>query len=118
MSAQGTSSNPLVVFAQGLEAWFESRLQEVEKFASAFLPQVLNDVEVALDDLIGIAGQAVLTQAASLASGTEKFGNAVTSVVQTVEAAGKTVALGTAQMAVQQAYLTAQQQAQAAQPSN
>lgn len=118
MSAQGTSTNPLVTFAQGLETWFWQKAQEVEQFASAFLPQALNDVEVALGDLVGIAGQAVVAEAGKAISGSEKFGNAVANVIQTVEAAGKTIAAGTAQMAVQQAYLTAQQQAQAAQPSN
>ena len=111
MSGSGTSTNPLVSFAEGLEAWFESKAQDVVQFADSFLPELANDAEVALDDLIGIAGQAVLDQAGSVLSGTEKFGNAVNSVVQAVEAAGKTVAQSTAQMAVQQAYLTAQQQA-------
>lgn len=110
MSAQGT--NPLIAFVQGLEAWFGQKEQEVIQFADNFLPKIANDLEIALDDLIGIAGQAVLTQAASYASGAEKFGNAVADVIQTVESSGKTVALQTAQMAVQQAYLTAQHQAQ------
>lgn len=111
-------TNPLIAFAQGLEAWFAEKEQEVVQFAENFLPQIGNDVEIALDDLIGIAGQAVLTQAASVFSGSEKFGNAVTDVVQTVESAGKTVALQTAQMAVQQAYLTAQNQARATNNAN
>ncbi len=114
MSGQGTQGNPLVAFAQGLETWFEQKKQDFIRFAENFLPEIANDVEIALDDLIGIAGPAVLAQAASAASGAEKFGSAVTNVVQTVESAGRTVALQTAQMAVQQAYLTAQQQAQSA----
>jgi hypothetical protein len=113
MSGSG-AQNPLIAFAQGLEAWFNGKEQDVIRFAGNFLPQIGSDLEIALDDLIGIAGQAVLTQAATAASGSEKFGNAVTNVVQTVESAGKTVALQTAQMAVQQAYLTAQNQAQTA----
>jgi hypothetical protein len=118
MSQQGTSTNPLIAFASGLENWFKQKVQQVEQFADALLPEVENDVEVALDDLIGIAGQAVLDQAGSVLAGAEKFGAAVTSVIQTVEGAGKTVAIQTAQMAVQQAYLTAQQQAKAAQSGN
>jgi len=114
MSGQGTSSNPLIAFAQGLESWFEEKEQDVVRFAGNFLPQIGNDLEVALDDLIGIAGQAVLTQAATAGSGAEKFGSAVTNVMQIVESAGKTVAVQTAQMAVQQAFLTAQSHAQSA----
>ncbi len=119
MSAAGTPAptpNPLTSFVSGLEAWFKARETQVVQFVDTFLPQIATDIEVGLEDLIGIAGQAVLSQAAGVISGTEKFGNAVTSVVQTVEASGKTVAIQTAQMAVQQAVITAQNVAANAAP--
>ena len=75
--------------------------------------QAESDIEIALGDLAELALDAVLAQAGTVASGREKFGKAVTSVVQTVEKNGKTVLQQTAEMAVQQAYLTAQSIAQA-----
>lgn len=99
-------SNSVNTFVANLEAFFASAAAEVEKVASAFLPKLEQLVEVALEDLASIAGQAVLTQAANVISGQEKFGAAVTDVVQTVEASGKTVAIQTAQTAVQTAFLT------------
>lgn len=79
-----------------------------KKFVTAFLPKIENLVEVAFEDLASIAGKAVLAQALKVASGQEKFGNAVQDVVQTVESSGKTVGIQTAQAAVQIAFLTAQ----------
>lgn len=99
---------PLQDFATRVEAFFKSAGAKFVQFEQAFLPKVEVSVEVALEDLAEIAGQAVLDQAASVLSGQEKFGTAVTSVVQTVEASGKTVAMATAQASVQNAYLVAQ----------
>lgn len=107
--------NSVQTFLQKLEAFAESAKDRIIAFADELLPQAESDIEVALDDLAQIALDAVLKQAPTLVSGREKFGNAVASVVQTVEASGKTVLQQTAQMAVQQAYLTAQSVAQAAQ---
>lgn len=106
-------SNPVQSFVQALERFAQSVKDKIIAFASDFLPDVANDAEVVLEDLAGIAMNAVLAQAGSLISGREKFGNAVDAVVQQVEGAGKTVLQQTAQMAVQQAYLTAQSIAQA-----
>lgn len=100
---------PLKDFASRLEAFFESAKDEVVEFAESFLPKLGDALEVALEDLAVIAGKAVLAQASQVISGQEKFGAAVTHVVQQVEAQGKTIAIGTAQTAVQSAYLTAQQ---------
>jgi hypothetical protein len=102
MSASG---NPLSSLLTGLEAWAESVKEKIIAVADAFLPTVVNDIEVALEDIAAIAGNAVLAQATAVLSGTEKFGNAVADVVQTVETQGKTVAIQTAQMAVQQAFI-------------
>ena len=109
-----TTINPVQVFLQKLEAFAVSAKDKILAFASDFLPEVASDAEIALEDLAGLAMNAVLAQAGSLISGREKFGNAVDSVVQQVEESGKTVLQQTAQMAVQQAYLTAQSVAQAA----
>lgn len=101
-------SNSFDTFVSKLEAFFKSAEARVEEFAHAFLPKAEALLETALEDLAEIAGEAVLTQASSVLSGKEKFGNAVASVIQQVEASGKTVALQTAQTAVQTAYLTVQ----------
>lgn len=82
------------------------------QFAQAFLPKVGAQVEVALEDLAAVAGQAVLAQASQVISGQTKFDNAVNTVVSTVKAEGKTVAINTAKAAVQIAYLEAQRIAQ------
>lgn len=102
------TTNPLSLLETRLQAFFETVKDDVLKFADAFFPKVEAIVEVALEDLAEIAGKAVLAQASSVLSGQEKFGAAVTDVVQTVEASGKTVALSSAQTAVQAAFSTAQ----------
>lgn len=94
-------------FVAKVTAFFKSAEADFGKFAAAFLPKVEATVEAALEDLAEIAGKAILGEALKTISGAEKFGNAVTNVVQTVEAQSKTVILATAQNAVQTAYLTA-----------
>jgi hypothetical protein len=96
-------------FVNRLEAFFKGAEDKVAQFATAFLPKAEHLLEVAFEDLAILAGQAVLLEAPKVLSGQEKFGNAVVSVIQQVEASGKTIAIGTAQTAVQTAYLTAQQ---------
>ena len=108
-----TTINPVQLFVQKLELFAERAKEKIAAFAGAFLPQAESDIEIALGDLAELALDAVLAQAGTVASGREKFGKAVTSVVQTVEKNGKTVLQQTAEMAVQQAYLTAQSIAQA-----
>lgn len=107
------TSNPVESFVQALEHIAQNLKDKIVAFASDFLPEIENDAEIALEDLAGLAMNAVLAQAGSLIGGREKFGNAVDAVVQQVESSGKTVLQQTAQMAVQQAYLTAQSVAQA-----
>lgn len=116
MSAAGTTTNPLTAFATKVEAWAESVKADIIAVADKFLPAVENDLEIAFDDLAEIAGQAVLAQATATLSGQEKASTAVTNVIQTVEASGKTVAVATAQTAVQQAYIAVQSVAVANQP--
>lgn len=92
--------------------FFNTVKADVEKFAHEFVPAVEKTVEVALVDIAQLAGQAVMAELPFAISGAEKFGNAVQHVVQTVEAQGKTIAIQTAQTAVQMAYITAQNVAQ------
>lgn len=51
-----------------------------------------------------LAINAVMAEAAKVATGEEKFGNAVASVVQSVEAAGKPILIADGQALVQNAY--------------
>lgn len=99
-------------FVASVEAYAKAEEAKIAPIAQHFLSQVISDVEVALEDIAGIAVNAVLAQATNALTGQEKFGGAVTSVIQTVEAQGKTVAFATAQMATQQAFLAVQQVAQ------
>lgn len=92
-------------------AWADKAENEIVAVAEAIVPPVVNVLEVGLADLADIAGTAMMAQVGKVMSGTEKFGTAVTDVIQTVEAQGKVVALQTAQSAVQQAYLAAQAKA-------
>lgn len=65
---------------------------------------LLTDIEDFVRDLGTIAIGAVMTELPKAISGQEKFGNAVTNVVQTVEAAGKPILVQDAQNAVQTAF--------------
>lgn len=96
----------------GLAAWFhdlcleaKSKLNEigaeVKTLAEKIEPVVVADFEEALRDLGKIALDAVIAEAPKVISGQEKFGNAVATVVQKTEAAGKPVLMADAQMAVQ-----------------
>lgn len=114
MSQTGTTTtNPLVAFGEKITAFFKAKEAEVIQFADNFLPEVESDLEVGIEDIAELVGAAVIAEAPKVISGEEKFGNAVTSVTQQVEAGalgeGKTVALATVQAGVQAAYLTAQQ---------
>lgn len=97
-----------------LEAKAETVKDEILQWADTFGAEVINDIEIGVEELAGIALNAVIAEAPKVVSGTEKFGNAVASVVQTVEAQGKTIAIQTAQMSVQQAVAVAQDVAKAA----
>ena len=77
---------------------------EAEHIAEKIGPVVVQDVEQALEQIGKLALGAVVAEAPKLISGSEKFGNAVANVVQTVEGQGKTILVQDAQMAVQNAY--------------
>lgn len=97
----------LAKFRAAMSAHFDSVIDKIKKFAYAFLPKVGASVEVALEDIAEVALQAVVEQAQKVAKGEVKFNNAVNTVVNSVVASGKTVAVQTAQAAVQLAYLEA-----------
>lgn len=97
----------LAKFRAALSAHFDSVINKIKKFAYAFLPAVGAKVEVAIEDLAEVALQAVVEQAPKVIKGEVKFNNAVNTVVSSVVASGKTVAVQTAQAAVQLAYLEA-----------
>lgn len=97
----------LAKFRAALTAHFNSVIDKIKQFAYAFLPKVGASVEVAIEDLAEVALQAVVEQAQKVAKGEVKFENAVNTVVKSVVASGKTVAVQTAQAAVQLAYLEA-----------
>jgi predicted aconitase with swiveling domain len=65
---------------------------------------VASEAEAFLSSIAQIALGAVITNLPLVASGTEKFGAAVASTVQQVEAQGKTIAISDAQSAVQAAH--------------
>ena len=101
-------------FVAALEAEAEKVKDAIVAEAKTLIPEVISDVEVALEDIAKVALDAVLAAAPMVLSGSEKFGQAVTDVIQSVEKSGKTIVLATAHMAVQQAYLAAQTVAKAA----
>jgi hypothetical protein len=86
---------------------FNDFVSTVKSLADSFLPKAGKLAEAAIEDVFEIAATAVLTQAPKVISGQEKFSNAVDVVVKSVTAQGKTIAINTAQAAVQLAYLEA-----------
>lgn len=103
-----TSTNPFVLLGQALETKAVAAYDDLVKFADAIEPIVATDIINAVDELASIAFNAVVAELPKVISGSEKFGNAVTNVVQTVETQGKTIGIQTAQAAVQQAFVTVQ----------
>lgn len=99
-------------FKAAVSAFFSKAVAVIKEFATAFLPQAGQLVEVAIEDVAEIAGKAVLDEAQKVLSGQEKFDSAVATVVAEVAAQGKTIAINTAKAAVQLAYLEAQKIAQ------
>ena len=97
----------LTKFRLALISYLDSVVADIKKFAWAFLPKVGASVEVAIEDLAQVALQAVVEQASKAVKGEVKFRDAVNIVVDSVTASGKTVAIQTAQAAVQLAYLEA-----------
>jgi lipopolysaccharide biosynthesis regulator YciM len=98
------SASSFATFEANVKAWIVAEEAKIKPLAEKFVSEVVSNVEIAFEDLAQIAGSAVLSAATKIATGQEKFGVAVTDVIQTVEASGKTVATLTAQTAVQQAF--------------
>lgn len=94
-------------FRAALSHYLDSVVDEVKKLAWAFLPKVGAKIEVAIEEVAQVALQAVVEQASKTVKGEVKFRDAVNTVVDSVTASGKTIAIQTAQAAVQLAYLEA-----------
>ena len=77
---------------------------EAQHIVEKFGPVVVADIESALEEVGKLALDAVIAEAPKLISGREKFGSAVTNVVQSLEGQGKAIVVQDAQMAVQNAY--------------
>ena len=90
-----------------VSAVFNDFVASVRALADSFLPKAGKLAEAAIEDVFEIAAAAVLSQAPKVISGQEKFSNAVDVVVKSVTAQGKTIAINTANAAVQLAYLEA-----------
>ena len=94
------------------EAQAEAKIASFEAGAEVVLEQLGKSAETYLElgmEKIGtFAMNAVLAQGVAVATGQEKFGAALTTVVQNVEAEGKTIAMQTAGMFVQAAFTTLQ----------
>ena len=100
-------------FLTTIEAYIESEAKKAEdeivKLANEFGPTILQYGEEFLASLAQIALGEVLQEAPLVMSGAEKFGVAVTSVVEQVEAQGKQIAIQDAHLVVQAAYNKAAQ---------
>lgn len=88
----------------------DSVRDKVVAFAQYFLPKAEALVEVALEDLLTLATNAVLAEAPKVISGQEKFASAVNTVVSQLKVAGQSAANNTVNAAVQLAYLEIQRQ--------
>ena len=77
---------------------------EAQHIVEKIGPVVVADIGSALEELGKLALDAVIAEAPKLISGREKFGSAVTNVVQSLEGQGRTILVQDAQMAVQNAY--------------
>lgn len=107
MSSTGTAAVSTGIFST-LENYFETAWTEVKADAVELWDEtettVVSDLEALWSFAAPIAINAVMAQVSSVASGTEKFGTAVTTVVQAVEAAGKPIVIADGQALVQNAY--------------
>lgn len=88
--------------------WFSKAVATIEADLSSFWtkiePNLVNDLEAFFAAFAQIALGAVMQQAPLVISGSEKFSQAVISVVQQAEAQGWKVAVPAAQQLVQQVY--------------
>ena len=97
----------LAKFHAAIANALDSVVADIKKFAMYLLPQIGEKIEVAIEEVAQVALQAVVEQAPKVAKGEVKFQNAVNTVVNSVTASGKTIAIQTAYAAVQLAYLEA-----------
>lgn len=107
MSAPGTPAAPTGIFSE-LEGYFEDAWTTVKTDAVELFTQTETMVVADLKALWAIAApiaiNAVMAEAGKVATGEEKFGNAVTNVYQTVVGAGKPLVYADAQAITQNAY--------------
>lgn len=90
-------------------SWFSTHIldpirSKLETFWGKIEPQIEQDLEAFFSAFAQIALGAVLEQAPLVIAGTEKFGQAVVTVIQQAEAKGWQVAIPAAQQLVQQVY--------------
>lgn len=97
----------LINFRKALSSFLDGVVADIKRFASAFLPKLGDRAEAAIEEIAEVALQAVVEQAQKTIKGEVKFNNAVDTVLKAVTASGKTIAVQTAQAAVQIAYLEA-----------
>lgn len=97
-------SNSWSAFVQRLETYAEEAKDKIVQVAEDIGEIVIDAAEATLEEIAPIAIDAVVQEAPKVISGQEKFGAAVTHLIQTVEARGKTIGLTNAQMAIQAAY--------------
>jgi hypothetical protein len=96
-------------FVGFVEAEAQAAEAKIVEVADEIGPVVVEYSEEFLSSLAQIAIGAVLQQAPLVISGAEKFGGAVTTVIQSVETQGKTIALNDAHAITQAAYNAVQQ---------
>lgn len=118
MSATGT---PTGIFTE-LEGFFEAAWTTVKADATELFTEseaiVVADLKALWAFAAPLALNAVMAQATAVATGQEKFGNAVASVVQSVEAAGMPIVITDGQALVQNAYNYIQSKLPAAPPAS
>jgi hypothetical protein len=87
-----------------LESAFNTVVTDVEQLAVAIGTEVENDVKALWAALAPVALQAIQDNATKVMTGEEKFGTAVTTVVQTAEAQGQSILIQDAQALVQNTF--------------
>ena len=83
-----------------LSSVFATAVTDVKAIAAYFKPMV----QASAQEIATLAMQSVLAEAPKVLAGTEKFSNAVSTVITTLGTQGKAIALSDASAAVQAAY--------------
>lgn len=89
-----------------LEAFLKSEAAKIGPAINAIAKSIKPMVEASLEEVATVALNAVMAEAPKVISGAEKFSSAVSTVISSVGANGKTVGLSLAQVSVQSAYNT------------